>query len=870
MLSKRKTLVPCIILTFLFALSCFSCPAGYLAASGNGSFTIASPVTGAVWTIGSEQTIQWSYSGVTDSQVTITLFKAGNSKMHIASKTAIGSNGSGTYTWSIPSTLAEGSDYQIKVLSPNCPDGAWSGYFTIGSGQTAENESASFTITSPGAGDVWVAGTNQTITWNYTGSPGDKVNLILYTGDRSLYRIASNISVGSGGSGSYTWRVHPVYVPEGNDYSIRILTPSTLNRTEAFSPTFSVTHQAAGEQSNQEQTNTQNTQQSNLSNTVIINDPSFVTLTAVPNPEGGTDSLYKLQVKANSSSAPVEVSYLTLNANASPDNPSTGMEAVALSESENAWSSSSQKYSHTEVGGWATTQYQQNPQSFALPHYRTCVMMLARYEKIYVVFIRENDGQLSCQVFKGGAFNGLNVPGLGQVTRSGDQFKVHSEGGAVEIGIWDKGTYTHDEVTGWAQTSYQANDKLYAIPKYGMFMMTIGRYGKLGLIIGNLNDSQLGTVCFSGSSLLGTESVPGLCEITSAGSPHIRIQATGSSPVEVSQFAFDNTCWQWEVNGWGQEGFAQNPQVLPLKHYTPGFFTCSRYDKSGVFFYNENDGQMGILPLNSSTQASGSSGVQTQTQQTQQTGASSSQSGQIQVYLDGQLMTFDQPPVIIEGRTMVPMAAIFQGLGATVTWDAASQMVTARKGDTTIKLIIGMPSAQVNGHETALSPAPQIINGRTLVPLYFVAQALGAQVQWDAATRTITITSGSTGNSGNSGTTEITYNGKQIVDFFFSSLGSGNVDDAMSLMSPELLGDAGTQSMWRSSFSSFDTLQVSSIDDWNSGEWTTDQQTYKVPFSLQLKAGAAETGWMNGANTRWVTVKQIDGSWKISGLATGP
>ncbi len=741
----------------------------------------------------------------------------------------------------------------------------------------ASASDASFAITSPVAGDVWVAGTQQNITWTYTGDPGDKVNLTLYTGDRSLYRIASNISVGSAGSGSYTWTIQSVYVPEGSDYRIRIFTPSTVNRTEAYSSTFSVTHQASDQLSDQDQnppddqneqqsdlntTDNQDTLQSNLSNTIIIDDTSFVTLTAVPNPEGGTDSLYRLQVQANSSASPVEVSYLTLNASASPDNPSTGIESVALSESSNPWSSSGQIYSHTEVGGWAFPEYQKNPQTFALPHYRTCVMMLARYEKIYVVFIRENDGILSYKVFQGGAFNGLNVPGLGQITRQGDQLQVHSEGGAVEVGIWDKGAYQHDEVTGWAMSSYQANDKTFAIPNYGMFMMTIGRYGKLGLVMGNLNDSHLGTVCFSGSSLLESESVPGLCKISSAGAPHIRIEATGNDPAEVSQFAFDNTCWQWEVNGWGQEGFKQNPQILPLKHYTPGFFTCSRYGKMGTFFYNENDSQLGVLPLNSSTQTSGGGTIQPSQTNSGQSGTSAQ--SDITVILNGQQLSFDQPPVIIGGSTLVPMRAIFEALGATVSWDAASQMVTATKGDTSIKLIIGLGTAQVNGHETALSQPAQIIGGRTMVPLRFVAEALQAEVKWDGTTRTITI------NLEDSGTTELPYNGKQIVDMFFSSLGSGEVDDALSLMCSEMLGNAGTQSMWRDSFTSFDTLQVSSIDDWNPGEWTLDQQVYKVQFSLQLKPGTPEMMWMDGDNTRWVTVKQISGSWVISELATGP
>lgn len=735
-------------------------------------------------------------------------------------------------------------------------------------GYLSASTDATFTITAPAAGDVLAAGSEYTITWNYTGNPGEKVNLTLYKEGKSSYRIASNVPVGSGGSGSYTWKVNSVYVPEGSSYTIRIFTPSSTNRVEAFSPTFSVTHQASGQQSNQNQNSAGDNQtagQSSVAETTIINDASFATLKAVPNPGGGSDSLYKLQVQANDSASPVEVSYLILSLSGSPDNPSTGIKTGQLTESENGWSGTGQTYSHTEVGGWARPEYGKNPQSFALPHYRTCVMMLARYEKIYVVFIRENDGKLSYQVFKGGAFNGLNVPGLGQVTRSGSQLQIHSEGGAVEVGIWDKGAYQHDEVTGWARESYQANDKTYPIPQYGMFMMTIARYGKMGLIMGNFNDGRLGTVCFSGSSLLGSESVSGLCKISKASASNIEIRGTGSDPVEVSQFAFDNTCWQWEVNGWGQEAFQANPQVLPLKHYTPGFITCSRYGKAGVFFYNENDGNLGILPLNSSTQASAAGPAQ-QSQNASGQPGTSSQSDAIKVYVNGKLLSFDQPPVIIGGRTLVPMGTIFKALGAMVSWDAVNQMVLATKGDITIKLIIGEGTAQVNGHETALSQPAQIIGGRTMVPLGFVAQALQADVKWDGDTRTININQ----KQESSGTAELTFNGKQVVDMFFSSLGSREVDDAMSLMDAELLGNDATKAAWRNLFNSFDTLQVKSITDWKTGEWTLDQQAFKVEFALQLKNGAPETMWMDGLNTRWVFVKPVNGQGKISQLATGP
>jgi len=112
----------------------------------------------------------------------------------------------------------------------------------------------------------------------------------------------------------------------------------------------------------------------------------------------------------------------------------------------------------------------------------------------------------------------------------------------------------------------------------------------------------------------------------------------------------------------------------------------------------------------------------------------------ITVTVDGTLLGFDVPPVIVDGRVLVPLRVIFEALGAPVRWDAATRTITAVKGDTTIQLEIGSPNAYILGEPVALDVPAQIQDGRTLVPLRFVAEALGAAVAWDGATRSITIT----------------------------------------------------------------------------------------------------------------------------------
>jgi hypothetical protein len=124
------------------------------------------------------------------------------------------------------------------------------------------------------------------------------------------------------------------------------------------------------------------------------------------------------------------------------------------------------------------------------------------------------------------------------------------------------------------------------------------------------------------------------------------------------------------------------------------------------------------------------------------TGRASAQAARVVV--NGQLMVFDQPPVVAGGRMLVPLRGVFEHLGATVLWNPATNVVTAQRGDTQVQLVIGGRQASVNGRVVLLDVPATIVRGRTLVPLRFVSEAMGAYVDWDNATRVVTITSGTT------------------------------------------------------------------------------------------------------------------------------
>ncbi len=102
-------------------------------------------------------------------------------------------------------------------------------------------------------------------------------------------------------------------------------------------------------------------------------------------------------------------------------------------------------------------------------------------------------------------------------------------------------------------------------------------------------------------------------------------------------------------------------------------------------------------------------------------------------------------PIIKNGRTLVPIRAVVEALGGTVDWISQSQGITIVLHPTIIGLQIGSATAVVNGRIVSIDPAnsnvvPEIIGGRTMLPLRFVGESLGAQIEWDGATQTITIT----------------------------------------------------------------------------------------------------------------------------------
>ena len=118
----------------------------------------------------------------------------------------------------------------------------------------------------------------------------------------------------------------------------------------------------------------------------------------------------------------------------------------------------------------------------------------------------------------------------------------------------------------------------------------------------------------------------------------------------------------------------------------------------------------------------------------------------IRVYVDGVQMSFpDQKPIVNpDSRTLVPVRFVSQALGAEVDWQPAANTVAIKHNGKAINLIIGQKNASVGGNIVALDAAASLLGSRAMVPLRFVSECLEAKVEWNGTERAVYI---STANS---------------------------------------------------------------------------------------------------------------------------
>lgn len=113
----------------------------------------------------------------------------------------------------------------------------------------------------------------------------------------------------------------------------------------------------------------------------------------------------------------------------------------------------------------------------------------------------------------------------------------------------------------------------------------------------------------------------------------------------------------------------------------------------------------------------------------------------VNLYLENEEVHMPISPILENGRTLVPMRAIFEKVGADVSWDQDTKTVIAHKNDITIKLPIGANNAFVNENIIDLDVSAKVVDGNTLVPIRFVAETLGFNTDWDNNTYSVLLDS---------------------------------------------------------------------------------------------------------------------------------
>ncbi|HBV97151.1 MAG TPA: hypothetical protein DEF36_08900 [Desulfotomaculum sp.] len=127
------------------------------------------------------------------------------------------------------------------------------------------------------------------------------------------------------------------------------------------------------------------------------------------------------------------------------------------------------------------------------------------------------------------------------------------------------------------------------------------------------------------------------------------------------------------------------------------------------------------------------------------------------VNVNGVDLEMKETPVVINGRTLVPLREIFEALNVTPQWDNNTNSVTAKSDTVNMRLTIDSNTALVNNKPVQLEVPGTLVNGRTMVPARFIAETFGGKVEWDDATKTVLINTpsqtGGSKSSQESGTT---------------------------------------------------------------------------------------------------------------------
>jgi hypothetical protein len=117
--------------------------------------------------------------------------------------------------------------------------------------------------------------------------------------------------------------------------------------------------------------------------------------------------------------------------------------------------------------------------------------------------------------------------------------------------------------------------------------------------------------------------------------------------------------------------------------------------------------------------------------------------GAITVAVDGETVAFSgQAPVIVNGRTLIPLRGVFEKMGYSIEWDGATKTATLKTDKNSISVSANSSAFTVNGESKALDVPAQIMNGSMMLPLRAIGESAGANVVWNGETKTVSINTG--------------------------------------------------------------------------------------------------------------------------------
>ena len=113
---------------------------------------------------------------------------------------------------------------------------------------------------------------------------------------------------------------------------------------------------------------------------------------------------------------------------------------------------------------------------------------------------------------------------------------------------------------------------------------------------------------------------------------------------------------------------------------------------------------------------------------------------EIKVKLKGEEVVFDQGPILVNEKPMIPLRAVFEKMGASISWDNSTETVLAMCKDTIVMIQIGNEKMFKLDESIVLETPAMLVNDRTLIPIHVVTDVWGSNIEWNSETNEVIIT----------------------------------------------------------------------------------------------------------------------------------